>query len=225
MTDNKIFAKKLKFILFDIDNTLVYGKKADRYYSRYPRALEKELARCLGVSLSKAKAVADKYRTEYAGRGELAFEYLGFGMECWFDAIQSIDPKKYLEPLPKVKKLLLALKRKGLKLVAVTDGPRPQAERILRAVGINPNVFEFLIGWERGNLPPKFGSADIFRKLIRQLKVRPEEMLMVGDSVPIDIIPAMEVGLKAVYIADDNTPTNGWEKIPSVISLLELIDK
>ena len=46
--------KKLKLLLFDIDNTIVYGEQASKYYRQYTSLLEKTLSVCIGISLKRS---------------------------------------------------------------------------------------------------------------------------------------------------------------------------
>lgn len=193
-------------ILFDIDNTLVYGRKAAAFYRQYSRVLEKTLAAALDIELAEAVAIANEYRAKYNGRGELAFQEYGIGLEIWHDAVCALDPAMYIEPMPVTNKIIKNLKNKKFVLGAITDGPRPQVGRIFQAATIDRNDFDFVIGWERSGRMPKYGSSEIFKNVCTEREIAPNETIMIGDSLSSDVLPALEAGLKAIHIGGQPTP-------------------
>jgi FMN phosphatase YigB (HAD superfamily) len=192
--------EKIKIVIFDIDNTLSYGVKAREFYCQYSRHLEKVLAKSLKVSVVKAKQIADDYRSRYNGHGERSFEGLGIGMDVWFEGILLLNPKDYLEPLNYSNQLLKTLKDLGFIVGAITDGPRIQASRILETIQTDESFFDFIIGWEKGKKMPKYGSRQIYEEICEKYSVKPNEVVMVGDSLETDILPAKEVGLEVIHI-------------------------
>lgn len=192
--------KKIKLLIFDIDNTLVYGAEAKKYYEQYPKLLEKTLGKSLGITQRKAKEIADEHRQLFDGRGEKAFETHKLGLNVWHETICTLKPKKYLRQLPASNETLIDLKRQGYEIGAITDGPTKQALKILNAVGINKNIFSIFIGWENGQKIPKGGRPDVYQKIVKDKKLKPEEIIMIGDSLAVDIIPAKACGLNVIYI-------------------------
>lgn len=193
---------KIKIVLFDIDNTLVYGDKAKKFYSEYSRCLERVLASELKITVEEAKKIADDYRQKYNGHGERSFITLGLGMDVWFDGILSLNPQEYLCPLETSVDLIKTLKKEGFVIGAITDGPRIQASRILEAIQLGDDQFDFIIGWERGKEFPKYGSTKIYKEICKKYSVNPNEVVMIGDSLETDIFPAKEVGLNVIYVGN-----------------------
>ncbi len=213
--------KQIKLILFDIDNTLVYGPRVYQYYAQYPSLLEKTLADYLGVTLHEAKRIADDHRQKFNGRGERAFETYASDGTHWYDAICTLDPVPHIQPMRASQDILRALKDQGYMLGAITDGPTKQSYKILRAACIETNMFEFFIGWERGSILPKGGRSDIFEQIKEKYAQDPSEILMVGDSLETDILPAYRAGMNVAYIAHDYH--KDFPTIQSIEDLPELI--
>jgi len=205
--------KKIKLLLFDIDNTLVFGAKAEVYYKQYSLTLEKALAQSLNIDIAQATEIANYHRLKYHGRGEKAFETYNLDMAIWHESIRTIDTKM-LEPMASVQKLLTSLKNDGYILGAITDSPVLQAEKILKRVGIDKNIFTTFIGWENGRPMPKGGSSEIYKKLLLEYKINPNEAFMIGDSLETDIIPADSCGMKVLHISQTNK--SGYPTIDSV---------
>jgi len=195
--------ENIKMALFDVDNTLVYGRKAKVFYKNYSRLLEESFAKALGVELFEGKKIVDLHRAKYHGAGEKVFETYQLGMEVWYDALLALNPEKYLESLPVSNKVLGALKREGIILGAITDGPRPLVDKIFNATDIDASQFDFIIGWERGLPMPKSGSGAIYEKVLKKNKVPKEFVVMTGDSLLDDILPAVSVGLRAIHISSE----------------------
>ncbi len=209
---------KIKLILFDIDNTLVYGGSSPQYYQQYPPLLEKTLASCLGISTEEAKCIANRHRKAFSGRGEKAFETYGVGFLEWHEAICGLDPRPFIGKMPQVQFLLRSLKGLGYERGAITDGPIDQADRILSCAGIDKSIFSLFIGWVKGETMPKGGGDEIFKKIISEKKLMPKEILMVGDSVSSDILPARNCGMNVLHVKGD-----GKSEFPSVKSVEELL--
>ncbi|MCL4391757.1 HAD family hydrolase [Patescibacteria group bacterium] len=209
---------KIKLILFDIDNTLIYGESASRYYRQYSPLLEKTLASCLGISVPEAKRIADEHRRMFHGRGEKSFETYGVGLSEWYESICSLDPRPFIGEMPRVRSLLRSLREAGYELGAITDGPISQADRILSCAGIDKNTFSLFTGWIKGRAMPKGGEEQIFRKIITKKKLKPEEILMIGDSVNTDILPAQKCGMNILHVKG-----NGASEFPSISSIEELL--
>jgi len=105
-------------------------------------------------------------------------------------------------PLPEVEMTLKALRDKIrnhtapstalTSLVCFTKGELLDQQHKLERSGLQ-HYFDYV------EITSDKGEAE-FRELCRKLDVRPEEMLMVGNSLKSDIAPALAVGCQAVYI-------------------------
>jgi len=104
----------------------------------------------------------------------------------------------YIRPYPNVKLVLKNLQKKGLVLSIVTDAPKTKAYQRLLLMDLD-SYFKFVIGFEdtnkekRTGLPLKLG-IEMLKKEIPNLSN--SEILMVGDSIKRDLIPAKNLGLK-----------------------------
>lgn len=192
-------------ILFDIDNTLIFGERAAKLYGQYSLILEKTLGALLGVDAAAAKIIADDHRAAHGGRGELAFETYGFDLTQWHDALIQLTPEIYLEPLIETTQLLQKLRSKKYIIGAITDGPELLIEKIFSAAEIDPSLFDFIIGWKRGKPMPKYGSSAIFEQVCDSRNIPRSNAIMVGDSMGSDILPAQRVGLRTFHIGTDIT--------------------
>ncbi len=76
-------------------------------------------------------------------------------------------------------------------------------EAYVQTILIDASQFDFIIGWERGLQMPKSGSGLIYEKISKQHKVPKEFVVMTGDSLFDDILPAVSVGLRAIHISNE----------------------
>jgi putative hydrolase of the HAD superfamily len=78
------------------------------------------------------------------------------------------------------------------KLIVATKGDLLDQERKLR----NSNLEQYFHHVEI--MSDK--NPDSYRKLIRHLDIKPEEFLMIGNSLKSDVIPVLEIGSDAIHI-------------------------
>lgn len=96
----------------------------------------------------------------------------------------------------------------------MTDAPKTKAYQRLLSMGIEP-YFKFVVGYEDTNNHKNTGlplqlALDKLRKELS--KIDNGEILMVGDSMERDIVPAKKLGLKTALskygqrVAEAGTP-------------------
>jgi len=193
---------KIKAILFDLDNTLIDFMK-----------MKQEATRAAIKAMIKAGLKVE----ENDGYKKLFLTYIKLGIESQ-NAFQEylkrevgrIDEKmlaaainsylktknNFLKPYPSVKPTLKELKKRKIKLAIVTDAPKIKAYQRLLAMNIE-KYFDFVIGFEDTGKKKKEELP--LRMAIEKLKLDPEEIMMVGDSIKRDVIPAKKVGLVSVW--------------------------
>lgn len=86
------------------------------------------------------------------------------------------------------------------KLVVVTKGDLLDQERKLRRSSLEHYFHHVEIVSDK--------HSDDYRKLLRQLDCRPENFLMIGNSMKSDIIPVIELGAYAAYVPFHTTWTH-----------------
>ncbi|MFC0172393.1 HAD family hydrolase [Vibrio comitans] len=74
----------------------------------------------------------------------------------------------------------------------------------------------------KANLGIGKGSAEFFHKIVDTLHTQPDSVLMVGDTLDKDINPAIEAGLKVVWLNRQSSHKEGVQNIPQIESLHDL---
>lgn len=185
-------------ICFDVDETLIYGPNADDFFDKRRMALINLVAQERQVDFEKASRLVQAERN-LGKRGSDALGTLGISADLWYDRLCEIDTSD-LNTATEAQEILSALKTVGIKLIAITDEPLEQSERVLQASCIDPNIFDVRIGWQKGKPRPKEKGTSVFSDLAKVLDCSPEQMLMIGDRIEQDIKPALQAGYKVALI-------------------------
>ena len=194
--------RKIKAVIFDLDNTLVdfmrmkseacqaavdamikVGLKMDRE-TAYTRLMKTYFE--VGIESDKA------FTKFLESTGHFRHKLLAAAINAYLKV-----KNDYLKPYPNVKQTLPKLKKTGVILVVVTDAPKTKAYQRLMAMNIEA-YFDFIVGFEdtyqkkRNGLPLKLAIKKLKEKIP---DIENNEILMVGDSLSRDLLPAKKLGL------------------------------
>ncbi|MEA3340496.1 MAG: pyrimidine 5'-nucleotidase [Chloroflexota bacterium] len=182
----------LKFIIFDLDNTL------------YPRnsGLLQEIGRRIAAwlrarfELTRDEAVAMRrdyflrYGTTLGGLVALhdvdAREFLAF--------VHNVPVEEYLDPNPALVAMLDSI---PLRKAVYTNSPSWYARGVLRTLGV-ADRFEQVIGIEEVGLRNK-PCQDAYEQVLALLGARGNECIMVEDSAR-NLVPAKSLGMTTVLV-------------------------
>ncbi len=93
--------------------------------------------------------------------------------------------------------VLNELKQKGLKLALSSNSPFDNVEPVLEKCDMAKYFDRINVSWEKGMLKHE---TETFDSILRKLKLKKSEVLMVGDSLETDIAGAEKAGIKAVLV-------------------------
>lgn len=197
---------KYRYILFDLDGTLIYSHLGIYNGFRYAlKALgeepptQEQLSGCIGPSLmysfqtyfgvseERAKLATEKYREEYSRKGVMENS-----------------------PVEGVAEGLSALREAGYVLAMATSKPKVFAEQIARRWGFDRDLSEIVGPGLDGSLPTK---ASVIAEAMRRLGAKKEECLMVGDRFH-DIEGARENGVACAALKTGYAAEGEFEKFP-----------
>ena len=194
---------KIKAIIFDLDNTLIDFMQMKEESCR--AAIQAMIG--AGLKMDQKVAFCSLMETYYRLGLESDFAFTQFlKKNKQFDhkilaaAINKYQETKagYVRSYPNVKLVLQSLAEKGLVLSIVTDAPKTKAYQRLLLMGIE-QYFEFVVGFEDTNVKKHTGlPLELAIKLLKKEgpDIKNSEILMVGDSIKRDLIPATKLGLK-----------------------------
>lgn len=188
----------IKAVLFDLDNTLID-------FWKMKRSSSEEAVRAMidaGLEVKEEKGVKElfkmyeKYGMENQGifdkfikrvHGSIDYKILASGVAAYRRVKFG-----YLATYPHTRETLVHLKEKGLKLGIVSDAPAKQAWLRLAELNLT-EFFDVVIAHGRGKMKPHIMP---FKKAVKKLSLKPEEILFVGDNPKRDILGAKRLGMK-----------------------------
>lgn len=204
---------QLKYILFDLDGTLL-PMDQDAFTKRYLGALAKKMAP-IGFEPEKLiqsiwTGVSHMIKNDGNKTNEEVFwrafeEIYGTDVKKYipeFDAFyrnEFIAAKDACEFNESVSETIKNLKSRGLKLVLATNPifPAVATERRIDWAGLDKNDFVHVTTYENS----KFSKPNLkyYGEILEKIQAKPEECLMVGNDVSEDMV-ARELGIDVFLI-------------------------
>lgn len=190
---------KIRAIIFDLDNTLIDFMKFKK--ACINAAVDRMISKGLKISKEEAKKIIyeiyDQYGYEYQKifqpflkqvKGKVDWKLLAAAVSAYRK-----EKIKHMKPYPNVVPTLKALKNKGIKLTILSDAPRFQAYMRLADLDLL-DYFDPIITLDDTGV--KKPHAAPFKAMLKALKLKPEQVLMVGDVPQRDILGAKKAGMK-----------------------------
>ncbi len=225
--------EKIKVVFFDADNTLIDHKECERqallsvfqgigiaYKDEYQKIF-RPLDRKLWDSVAQGtNPVPRKEIAEY--RFKVLFEQIGITYEDYYRAnelfkeglVSSSALMEYAEEIAQY------LYEKKYRMYIVTNGKvNLQRPRVMNSKIAN-YITDIIVSEETGADKP---DPIIFEMLLEKAGLKPENVIMVGDSLDKDVLGAHNAGICAVWFNQDNLDNNS-DIIPEyeIKSLLEI---
>ena len=215
MTDLKTQLLSKSWFGFDLDDTLHEFRKASR------TATEAALARIAtshNILLQDLKSAykkvlqqgtwnsftdgrtSDQYRKERFASLMRRFdltptdEFLRNLAVVYKDALG-----KALERKTGARELLVILRERGKKVAVITEGPQDAQEWTLEKLGLAEHM-DFLATSNKYGISKTTG---LFTEVLKELKIKGEEMVFVGDSYERDVVPAIAEGILAIHYQEN----------------------
>lgn len=204
---------KIKAIVFDLYNTLVYPTKILRPYHALFEELELTNQECKVASYIAqtqdfpflellVKAIKPDNRKEI----DLAK----------YEAIVE-EEIKYTQLYPEVVGTLSALKWLGYKIGVISNLASPYQKSFFN-LGLDKLVDHWLFSFEAGVKKP---APKIYLKMISAFNVLPRQIFMTGDKYSRDVEGPMAVGMQAILL-DRKDVYHDYKRIKTLDELLQL---
>ena len=193
---------KIKVIAFDADDTLWVNEP-------YFREVEHRVARLLSAYETENKINQELYRVEISNLQHYGYGVKAFILSMVELAVEISDQKvpakviheildlgkqmlqKPIELLEGVEQVLQSLKGK-YKLIVATKGDLLDQERKLEKSGLLDYFHHVEVMSDK--------KASDYLKIVKHLDIKPEELLMIGNSLKSDILPLISIGASAIHI-------------------------
>ena len=230
----------MKYVLFDIDGTLVdhSGAEERAMLSIFKQYFSERLESDFAAFASTWRSISETLMEQYL-KGLLGFEeqrtmrimevFSTFGRKLEVGPAKSIAAQ-YLQAYESswqayddVSPCLAGLRQYYTGVLS--NGQGDQQRKKLKRTGLLASFQHFFFAGDLGVAKP---DPDIFKRALLTLDCSPKEAVYVGDNLKIDIEPACGLGIYGVYI-DRTAPKihrqNHMASIPSLTHLAEVISR
>ena len=121
---------------------------------------------------------------------------------------------------PEVLEVLRKLKENGLKVGIITNTLQADVEKVLSKLGLS-DFFDLVVSVDMaGKAKP---AKEIFMYAAKRLRLKPQEILFVGDDLEIDYEGAKKACFKALIVDRENKVNQNIEKIKNLKEILRLL--
>ena len=223
----------IKAILFDLDNTLIdfMKMKHESCKAAIDAMIGAGLKRNKEQALKELYELYDEYGIEYQQifqkfvkkiNGKIDYRIIAYGVLA-YRKIRESNLVTYPKVIPALKEL-----KKHYKLAVVSDAPVVPAW--MRLVGLKIDRFFDVVITMADTRKQKTHAAP-YKATLRELNIRPEEAVMIGDRIPRDIETARKLGIHTIYARYGDTKkaergkSGADAEINNVSEIIEVVKK
>ncbi len=186
--------KKIKYWLFDLDNTLYSGDT--KVFDQVDKKMSFFISKKLNVNLEEAKKIQKNYFKEYHTTLNGMIKNHNINAEEFLQYVHDVDLnflKKDLNLQNELTKLM------GKKYI-FTNGSKAHASNVTKRIGIE-NLFDGVFDIIDSDFIPK-PSIEPYKKIIQKYGIEPDYCIFIED-IARNLKPAHELGMKTVWIKND----------------------
>lgn len=213
----------MKRIIFDLDDTLIMWK--EEYWSSLNKSLEQLNFKYDDKTILNLKESLDYYEKENNRYDKLLMkkhmekyakiELPNNFLETWINNLKECVPKNIED---EIKNTLQYLNNKYELVILTNWFTEPQVDRLKNAKILN--YFSSVIGADLEDILNK-PNEQSYLKACYPLK--PEECIMIGDSLEKDVIGPMNIGMQAILFDYKNIYKGDIKKIEKISQLKEIL--
>ena len=208
----------IKYILFDLDNTL-YPKSLgifDLVVERIRNYMEVRL----GYEKEWARELRQEYLHKYGSTLRGLMIHQNIEPADYLEYVHDVGVEERLSPNPDLIKLLTTI---PCERAIFTSGHRPHALKVLRCLGVEsffPQIFDIVFT----RYIPK-PNPEPYEQVLECLGLEGKECLMIED-IPANLKPAKDLGMTTVLVGETLGGMNGFVdyEIKDILQLRQVLD-
>jgi putative hydrolase of the HAD superfamily len=185
---------KIKYWLFDLDNTLYAG--TTKVFDQVDKKMSKFISEKLNVSIEEAKKIQKDYFHEYNTTLNGMIKNHEIDANEFLEFVHDVN----LDFLKKDKFLKNEIIKLNGKKIIFTNGSRAHAENVTKRIGID-KLFDGIFDIVDSDFIPK-PSKESYKKIIENYKIEPQYCIFFED-IARNLKPAHELGMKTVWIKNN----------------------
>ena len=186
--------QKIKFWIFDLDNTLYSGKT--KVFEQVDKKMSKYISEKLKISIEEAKKIQKNYFHEYNTTLNGMIKNHKIDANEFLEFVHDID----IDFLKKDILLGEELKKLDGKKIIFTNGSKKHALNVTQKIGIDHH-YDSIFDIDESEFIPK-PAIEPYKKLVKKHKIDPKLCVLVED-IARNLKPAYEMGMKTVWIEND----------------------
>ena len=186
--------KKIKYWLFDLDNTLYSGDT--KVFDQVDKKMSSFISEKLNVSTAEAKKIQKNYFHEYNTTLNGMIKNHNIDAEEFLEFVHDVDLNFLKKDLDLYNELTNLVGKKYI----FTNGSKAHASNVTKRIGIE-NLFDGVFDIVDSDFIPK-PSIEPYKKIIQKYGIDPEYCIFIED-IARNLKPAYELGMKTVWIKND----------------------
>ena len=185
---------KIKYWLFDLDNTLYSGDT--KVFDQVDKKMSAFISEKLKISIEEAKKIQKNYFHEYNTTLNGMIKNHNIDANEFLEFVHNVD----LNFLKKDLELQNQLTRLVGKKYIFTNGSKAHADNVTKRIGIE-KLFDGVFDIVNSGFIPK-PSIEPYKKIIQKYGIDPEYCIFI-EYIARNLKPAHELGMKTVWIKND----------------------
>lgn len=189
--------KTLKYILFDLDETLYPSRSG--LMAEIGRLMSRYMEERLGMSPTEVPTLREHYYRMYGTTMRGLQIHHGIDPEDYLAYVHDIPLEDYIGPNDKLDRVLAEIEAEK---VVFTNASKEHARRVLKTLGIERHFSHIIDVRALGCISKP--DPEAFRRALEILGVKGDECLIVDDRV-LNLAPAKELGMITVLVGSEKT--------------------
>ena len=185
---------KIKYWIFDLDNTLYSGDT--KVFDQVDKKMSKYISSKLNIGIDEAKIIQKNYFYEYNTTLNGMIKNHEIDADEFLEFVHDVD----LDFLKADKPLEQEITNLSGKKFIFTNGSKAHVENVTKRIGIE-KLFDGVFDIVESDFIPK-PSIEPYKKIIEKYKIDPEYSIFIED-IARNLKPAYELGMKTVWIKND----------------------
>ena len=185
---------KIKYWLFDLDNTLYSGQT--KVFDQVDKKMSSFISKKLDISIDEAKKIQKDYFHKYSTTLSGMMKHHDIDANEFLDFVHDVN----LDFLKQDKDLENQISKIKGKKIIFTNGSKAHANNVTKRIGID-KLFDGVFDIVESNFIPK-PRLEAYKMIIQKYKIEPQYCILVED-IARNLKPAHELGMKTVWIKND----------------------